>query len=213
MTAPTDSAAFRRWFRDSKVVDRSGNPLVVFHGAPDVRGFFGADGSGSKGFRRSLMRGNTFFATDDLRTAESYTDPHRAFDYQNAEPGIIPLFLSIQNPLILDAEFKHWRKTEDVVRRARAEGHDGVIILNSVDLHSSKAGIRTRREDASTVFVFFDPTQAKVALTGPMKARSLSNWHQPDPSGRILEFTGPNDGSFDSDDPDFTSNRKRRRES
>ena len=196
--------AFRRWFGNSVVVDREGNPLVVYHGAPDVRGFFGADGSESRGFRRSPHRGNAFFATDDYRTAESYVDPHRAWDYQNAEPGVIPLYLSLQHPLIVDGRFRHWRGTEATIEQAHLDGHDGVVILNTIDHHSSLRGAPPRRSDASTVYVFFSPTQAKVALTGPMQARAPNNWRRFE---GVLDFTRPNDGTFDADDDNLRSNR------
>ena len=190
--------AFRRWFGDSKVVDAQGEPLVVYHGAPDVRGIFAG------GFKRSSMRGDVFFATDDPRTAETYTDPHRAWDYQNAEPGVIPLYLRIENPLVVDAGFQHWRGTEHVIEQARQAGHDGVVIENTIDHYASDRKAKPRREDACTVFAFFSPTQVKSALTGPMKARDPNRWHVS--TSQPLDFTGPNDGTFDLDDADLRSN-------
>lgn len=190
--------AFRRWFGDSKVVDAAGEPLVVYHGAPDVRGIFAG------GFKRSSMRGDVFFATDDPRTAETYTDPHRAWDYQNAEPGVIPLYLRIENPLVVDAGFQHWRGTEHVIEQARQAGHDGVVIENTIDHYASDRKAKPRREDACTVFAFFSPTQVKSALTGPMKARDPNRWHVS--TSQPLDFTGPNDGTFDLDDADLRSN-------
>lgn len=195
--------AFRRWFGDSKVVDAQGEPLVVYHGAPDVRGIFAG------GFKRSSMRGDVFFATDDPRTAETYTDPHRAWDYQNAEPGVIPLYLRIENPLVVDAGFQHWRGTEHVIEQARQAGHDGVVIENTIDHYASDRKAKPRREDACTVFAFFSPTQVKSALTGPMKARDPNRWHVS--TSQPLDFTGPNDGTFDLDDADLRSNPDVRR--
>ena len=194
----TSTPTFRRWFGDSKVVDAAGEPLVVYHGAPDVRGIFAG------GFKRSSMRGDVFFATDDPRTAETYTDPHRAWDYQNAEPGVIPLYLRIENPLVVDAGFQHWRGTEHVIEQARQAGHDGVIIENTIDHYASDRKAKPRREDACTVFAFFSPTQVKSALTGPMKARDPNRWHVS--TSQPLDFTGPNDGTFDLDDADLRSN-------
>ena len=181
-----------------KVVDVAGEPRVVYHGAPDVRGIFAG------GFKRSSMRGDVFFATDDPRTAETYTDPHRAWDYQNAEPGVIPLYLRIENPLVVDAGFQHWRGTEHVIEQARQAGHDGVIIENTIDHYASDRKAKPRREDACTVFAFFSPTQVKSALTGPMKARDPNRWHVS--TSQPLDFTGPNDGTFDLDDADLRSN-------
>jgi hypothetical protein len=54
------------------------------------------------------------------------------------------------------------------------------------------------------VFAFFSPTQVKSALTGPMKARDPNRWHVS--TSQPLDFTGPNDGTFDVDDADLRSN-------
>jgi hypothetical protein len=45
--SPTDNAAFRRWFGDSKVVDANGEPLVVYHGssARDIAVFVPGEGT------------------------------------------------------------------------------------------------------------------------------------------------------------------------
>ena len=200
---PLDNPAFRRWFGDSVVVGEDGDPLVVYHGTPDVRGIF------EGGFRKSPTRGGVYFATDDVRTAETYTDPHRAWDYQNAEPGVIPLYLSLKNPLVIDAKFKHWRETEQTIRKAMDAGNDGVVILNSIDHYATTREGKPRRDDASTVFAWFSPTQAKSALDGPMRARDINRWHLNDPSGRTLDVAGPNDGSFDPENPDVRKNPPR----
>lgn len=40
MAKLTSTAAFKRWFGDSKVVDANGNPLVVYHGTPNEFSMF-----------------------------------------------------------------------------------------------------------------------------------------------------------------------------
>lgn len=179
-----ESAAFKRWFGDSKVVDADGKPLVVYHGAPDMRGIW------EEGFRRSPSRGDAWFATDSTAVAESYADDSRAWDYQRAEHGLVPLFLSIQNPMEVNARGQHWRETERFVEEARAAGHDGLVIRNSVDFYNQSA--RERR--TSTVFVFFKPTQAKSAAEGPIVSRV---------TGDPIPGTGPNAGTFDPGDPNL----------
>jgi hypothetical protein len=168
MKEVTTTSSFKAWFGASQVVDRYGKPLIVYHGTPDVRGLL------ESGFRRSQHRGSTYFATDDYKTASSYADPHRAWDYQGSEPAVVPLYLSIKNPMRIDANFKHWRGTEPVVNEARDAGHDGVIIENVIDHYNILRKQAAKRKDASTVYVFFSPTQAKSPL---------------------------NDGSFSAEDP------------
>lgn len=59
---PADSPEFRRWFGDSKVVDKAGRPLVVYHG---TEAYFEA-------FDPGLIEGEPgfFFTTDKEATAE-----------------------------------------------------------------------------------------------------------------------------------------------
>jgi hypothetical protein len=65
----TDTAAFKRWFGDSKVVDANGNPLVVYHGtdqesvAPDL----GAMGARSELDGRHIGSWNERNKGDDRR--------------------------------------------------------------------------------------------------------------------------------------------------
>jgi hypothetical protein len=195
----TSSDAFRRWFGDSKVVDTVGRPKVVYHGTPDMRKIW------QMGFKASSPRGSVFFATDRADMAESYADPKRAWDYQNAEEGVIPFYLSIQNPMLIDAQGQTWKGTEGMVREARAGGYDGVIIRNSVDWYHAPPTRGGRRRGAfphaGTVYVWFEPTQAKSAATAPLRSRYR---------GGPIPGTGPNQGTFDPEDPRISYNRKGR---
>ena len=159
-------------------------PHVVYHGAPDVRGIV------KEGFK-PFSRGNVFFATDHYKMANSYADPKRAFDYQNAEPHVIPLHLSLKNPMVIDAKGRNWRETERHVSEAKEKGHDGVIIKNSVDYYNNpKTG-----GQAGTVFAWFEPSQAKSAINGQLKSR-VDNV----PIPNAVE----NNGNFDPKNPDIT---------
>lgn len=182
-TRITETPAFKRWFGESKVVDENGEPLVVYHGSPDVRGIF------AEGFK-AYSRGSVFFAAADYAVADSYADDRRAMDYQNAEPQTIPLYLSIKNPMIVDAKGAHWRETERHVREAKDAGHDGIIIKNSVDFYNNPKG----RGKSTTVYAWFDPTQAKSAVEGQLRSRVD---RQP-----IAGAIG-NNGDFDPSNPDI----------
>ncbi len=164
--AKTDTPEFKKWFGDSKVVDKNGKPLVVYHGSPDAR-FLKTDDAQFKG--RSARFGmkprdddGAFWFASSHATAASYADDRRAFDYQNAEAGIENFFLSLQNPLILDGEGKEWReaqaygKTTDVIDVARSTGHDGVIIKNVRDNYNND-----KKTKATDTFVAFYSEQIK----------------------------------------------------
>ena len=177
---------FYKWFGDSRVTDDKGRPLIVYHGSPDVRGIF------SEGFK-ALSRGEVFFATDRYATANSYTDPNRAFDYQNAEEHVIPLYVALKNPTIINANGKHWKETESQVKKAKKDGSDGIIIKNSVDHY-----INDSRSQSSTVYAFFNATQAKSALDDALVSRT---------DKKPIAGTGPNNGDFNPGSPNIRLSR------
>lgn len=88
----TDSAAFKAWFGDSKVVDSDGKPLVVYHGSPDAdlsSGEFSFE-VGSQA-RSAEEASNAFYFSESKNTARDY-----------AEGGDLGAFYAaIKNPLDL----------------------------------------------------------------------------------------------------------------
>jgi hypothetical protein len=189
--AQTETPEFKKWFGDSKVVDTYGNPLVVYHGSPDVRGIF-ADGFKAKN------RGSVFFAALDYAAANSYAVDERAFDYQNAEPQTIPLFLSIRNPMIVDAKGANWKDTERHVKEAKDAGHDGIIIKNTVDYYNNPRG----KGRATTVYAWFSPTQAKSAVDENLQSR-VDLTHMGQGRSRPIPGATGNNGQFDPTNPDI----------
>lgn len=189
-TDQTQTPEFKRWFGDSKVVDAQGRPLVVYHGSPDAR-FMDADATFmSLNDRYGAQQGvGAFWFAADRSTAASYADDRRAFDYQNAEPRVIPAYLKLENPLIVDGRGREWReaqaigKTTDVIKRAQAEGHDGVIIRNVRDNYNNTP--RTRPTDT---FVVFNSRQIKSAIG------NRGTFDPDNPS--ILESVDPNNPSI-----------------
>lgn len=188
----TDTPEFRKWFGESKVVDRAGNPLVVYHGAPDAR-FMGQDATFKSVHERyGKLGGKRAFWFSDHTTARSYADDRRAFDYQNAEPAVIPAFLKIENPLIVDAGGKDWReaqargKTSNVIEQAQEGGHDGVIIRNVRDNYNN--GPKTKPADT---YVVFDSRQIKSAT------RNSGAFDANNPS---ILFSRPDTGTADGHD-------------
>jgi hypothetical protein len=173
----TATPEFKRWFGDSKVVDAEGNPLRVFHGAPDAR-FVNEDGVFATMKERMLKWGATraskkaadeeraFFFSTSRQVAETYANPKRAFDYQGADPAVIETYLAVRNPLEFDARGKHWREAQksinkdDFIISAKKAGHDGVVIRNVRDSYDSMA---TGRDPTSDVWVAFTSNQIKSA--------------------------------------------------
>lgn len=180
----TKTKAFRDWFGDSKVVDENGEPLVVYHGTDmDFNEF------SNKLKQRSAGTKGGFWFTDNSSLAESYTEfgnynkeaYERALKYGDiygnsiGNSSIMPVYLSIKNPLIIDAKGQksgniNGKTISDLFNDAINNGNDGVIINNVEDSGNFKNII-------GNVYGVFSPTQIKSA-------------------------TG-NDGTFDPNNPDI----------
>lgn len=105
-----------------------------------------------------------------------------------AEPGIrddgvvMPVNLAIKNPYVVDFKGGDYREKSytAVIKDARAEGHDGVVLRNTVDPGFTE---EDGSNNVTDVWVAFDPTQIKSTL---------------------------NKGSYDREDPDIRYSRRDR---
>lgn len=82
------NSAFWAWFRQSKVVDDRGNPMIVYHGGKKDITQFDTKTGRDRGTRQQLDFGSHF--TADKSYAETY-----------AKGGLYEVYLSLQNPLDL----------------------------------------------------------------------------------------------------------------
>jgi len=182
----TGTDAFRKWFGKSVVVDAKGAPLVVYHGSSDAR-FMKSDGIFKNIHEQHGMVNSdrAFWFAKDRATAASYADDRRAFDYQGADAGVIPAYLKLENPLIVDGAGKQWRdaqmrgQTSDVIEEAKRGGHDGVIIRNVRDDYTGFG--KGKESRATDTYVVFSSNQIKSATQ--------------------------NSGTFDPDNPDIRLSR------
>lgn len=93
LTAQTDTAAFKAWFRDSKVVDTMGHPLVVFRGThhPDEADSF-----------KTKLNIPSFTTSPDVASiyAAKSSGVMGEPSYVSGS-NVAPYYLSIQNPVVL----------------------------------------------------------------------------------------------------------------
>lgn len=105
----TLTAAFKRWFKDSKVVDADGNPLVMYHGtsASEQGDAFSSFDTYASNY--GLMGQGGYF-TADPEVASSYTTKGKG-----ATPSVYPVYLAIKNPIDMDAQADpvQWQKQFD----------------------------------------------------------------------------------------------------
>lgn len=118
-TSRTETSEFKSWFGNSKVIDKHGKPLQMFHGT----------GNKFSEFNKSR---NWF--TSDPSVAEEYANDaanHRYVTKGNA--SIIPVYISIKNPVVFHPHsdlqwheaMSEWTRSSD--HEYAKLGHDGVI--------------------------------------------------------------------------------------
>ena len=106
---PRRDANFKRWFGESKVVDDSGKPLVVYHGTPTHVEYSNNPDVASEYSREEEINFPEFtqFITDQPGVTDSgwlgqgayFTpDPDFAHEFGNK---IIPAYLKVENPFII----------------------------------------------------------------------------------------------------------------
>jgi len=91
----TLSAAFRRWFKDSQVVDANGEPLVVYHGTSESEDFLELDA------RAGELGAHFGTAQQASEVAEHKVVPYDYYNRRRSAPRVMPAYLSIQSPLRL----------------------------------------------------------------------------------------------------------------
>jgi hypothetical protein len=108
-------SSFDKWFEGSKVVDQSGNPLVVYHGSHvEIKSFY--DGA---------------FFTDDYMNADGYAGGEHVYE----------AYVSMKRPLVIDAKGAKWDEidtpygtsTVEVVGGLDTKKYDGIIFNNIKD--------------------------------------------------------------------------------
>ncbi|MBQ7262482.1 MAG: hypothetical protein IJR14_02065 [Synergistaceae bacterium] len=164
----------------SKVVDANGEPLVVYRGAIEEQNIP----------KTSFEAGVGIFLTDNEAVAEQFTFPREygelvtgrwneeTEEYEDIDAGpVYPLFANIRDPKIFEGqEAQHLtddtRAQSEAIRKARQEGHDGVIlrgVLEGVD-----------DPQRGTTYIVFSPEQIKSATDnrGTFDAGDPDIYHQ-----------------------------------
>lgn len=122
----TDSPFFRDWFGDSKVVDKDGAPLKVYHGTADEFHAFDPARAGKSTGHMTARLGMFFDARRDK--AQHYAEI--ASGGVPAEQNVLELYLSIKNPYpMAKSEFIAIDGTDTAAAlraRLEREGYDGI---------------------------------------------------------------------------------------
>lgn len=141
----TQTAAFKRWFGDSKVVDAQGKPLVVYHGTQD------GDFDTFAPSKRSKEPGIFFSPNPEIASAYTGFDPEGNF-HASKIGNVLPVYLKLENPLVVDLGGSKTGRAE-AFAKAIAGGHDGILLKN----HYDAGGVQDQ-------WVAFRPEQIKSAI-------------------------------------------------
>lgn len=194
----TESKYFKNWFGDSKVVDENGEPLVVYHGSRNTFDTFEhiEEWNSDQG---SFNTRNAFFFTDSDYAANAFAElqrsnqilrlqaeKHVGTGYNNiAEKQRLDeeiriqsyndnirynVYLSIQNPYIVDFEGREYntKEVDDIFEAAIENNHDGVILKNILD-----------EGGETTQYAVFNPEQIKsIDNQGTFDAENPNIYYQ-----------------------------------
>lgn len=110
----------------SKVVDKAGQPLPVYHGTADDFSVFGHDKAGEATGHATSPLGHFF--TPDRAQAEGYA--RNASDGRPADERVVDAYLSIKKPYTMSLEQAQRIETPGMARAVRAQleakGYDGI---------------------------------------------------------------------------------------
>ncbi|QDP48666.1 MAG: hypothetical protein Unbinned97contig1000_51, partial [Prokaryotic dsDNA virus sp.] len=95
----TTSKEFKSWFGDSKIVDKNGEPMVVYHGSPNPDFNELSYEHIGKGLDQW---GLGFYMGETAEIANRYTSKHNVSGQEKKHGGVLPLYAKIKNPLVLD---------------------------------------------------------------------------------------------------------------
>lgn len=180
--------AFKQWFGDwendpanaSKVVnEKTGEPLVVYHGTAGDFEIFDKGRSNSKS--NTGVPEGVFFFTDNPEVASSYTVKYEGdfgTSYLNGS-NVMPLFLNIRKPLKVSAKGANWNSilykgeehtTNTLAETARRNGKNDGVQINRVK-DRGRGSVKAKH---ATSFAVFNPNQIKSA-TGNSGAFDAGN--------------------------------------
>lgn len=181
----TESAEFKRWFGESKVVDAAGKPLTVYHSTSK-------DFTKFKPSRYGMFGRGVYLTTSD-----------QAFIYGGDTPANMPVYARVEKPWVVDArdswadiyeglfdkrprnaenEYPSDKQSREMLQEMQSLGYDGVQIRNVANIDEEG--------DYSTHYVAFDPTQIKSAIS------NTGEFSDTNPSILFAEAAGPRRGSF-----------------
>lgn len=135
----TQTAAFKRWFGDSKAVDAEGQPRRMYHGtAADFDSFALSKAKDRDGRRMGLGWGKGKFYFAETGEAASSAASFAQATGRGNQQNVMPVYLSVQKPMaateymaMVQAEIDKGKSRDQAIaavdRVIKREGYDGII--------------------------------------------------------------------------------------
>lgn len=149
--ANPDTAAFKKWFGGSKIVDENGKPRVVYHGTSARFEKFDITKAKNHHYSRRALPAYFFTANED-----------RAALYGK---NVVPVYLKMKNPMVVVGDDADVGWVTGLIQDAIGYGHDGIILKSTgKDSKAQKFPMiyRNTKIDTST-YIVFDPKQIVFA--------------------------------------------------
>lgn len=156
----TSTPAFKEWFGDSKAIDEQGRPLRVFHGTHAEFTSFDKTSIGEFG--------PAIYFSSNADDAATYASGRGREGHAN----IMPVYLSLQNPLMVTDPAQFWDKfpassDEASIEAAKAAGYDGIIFKrpppSEFMLKAATPELRAVLMQPTTHYMVFDKGSIKSA--------------------------------------------------
>jgi hypothetical protein len=212
----TESPYFKKWFGDSKVVDDTGKPQVLYHGTGSDFESFSDAHIGKTSDAGYYGRGFTF--STDPKIASHYAG--KAQSRSKGAPSVMPVFVQAVKPLRMGADITKEPFFEEIVEiaedlyfkrglptglpalRKRVEAWRGIVFRNSSALMQQGSPWRA---EAIREYALRNGHDS-VIVSGRAHHQGAGEIIVFEPT-QIKSATG-NTGAFDPLDPDITASRE-----
>ena len=167
----TETLQFQRWFKNSKVVDADGKPLIVYHGSPAEFTVF----SYLFGPRNGSAEGRGFYFTGDKAKAEGY---------KGANGKLYEVYLRLRKPLDPDALTITKAEVEKIIRAIDPDGDYVSDYASDSSGYPGRAWYEKAVKDAANAI--YDSSDNNADIIGEF----FSVFGQGDALKKITEATG-----------------------
>lgn len=172
--ADINTPEFKEWFGDSKVVDKNGRPLVVYHGTNAEFDIFS---------KEKIKRGTGFWFSSNKETSKEYGD-------------IKEFYLSVKNPVDVNKNRNDFIKfAKEAMPEIPNDVSEHYIISDALGSTAFKEYLQNKGYDAISLgnsYIVFNPNQIKsVYNRGTWNARNDNIYYQRAYAGSRVDYGRP----------------------